>query len=752
MSSLERVASPAALRALTRRQVDELAAEIRAFLVSNVSRTGGHLGPNLGVVELTLALHRVFDSPDDPIIFDTGHQSYVHKLVTGRRDLFPTLRQAGGMSGYPSRAESPHDWVENSHASASLSWAEGLAKAFQLRGERRTVVAVIGDGALTGGMAWEALNNIAAQEDLPLVVVVNDNGRSYTPTVGGLANQLSALRTDRRYEQLLAVVKRTVSATPLVGRHAYDLLHGLKTGIKDVLAPQGLFSDLGMKYVGPIDGHDVAAVERGLTLAKHFGGPVIVHCLTTKGRGFKAAEDHDEDHFHSVGRINELTGEPLSAQVAATWTDVFAEEIVQLPPRTTHRRHHAAMLHPTGLGRFQATYRPGPSTWGIAEQHALASAAGLAAGGLHPVVALRHLPQPGVRPGADGRRPAPGRRDHRARSGRGHRTGRPQPPRDVGPGPDVPGPGSPTAAPRDATRLRQALATAVKVDDAPPWCGTRRNSCRTTSRGSNRRRCRRAHHAGAAVRRRPGRPWCRWRSTSPPGWAAKGIGVTVVDPVWALPINPALVGLARPHDLVVTLEDGLASTGVGAKLAVALEAAGVRVPVRQFGISDRFLPQGTRAQVLEGDALTAQDVARTVTEVLLSAEAHGHHATCRRPPTRSTDGRGGPAARPSAEASVGASSEVARTQRANTDSRSRAREDSAPRSGDGVAPRGRGHLREGAALLVERECLTPGGHEHHRPSGTGVGARLGRGLSRVRDDIGQHHAGLLGGERSGFCA
>ena len=631
MSSLERVASPAALRALTRRQVDELAAEIRAFLVSNVSRTGGHLGPNLGVVELTLALHRVFDSPDDPIIFDTGHQSYVHKLVTGRRDLFPTLRQAGGMSGYPSRAESPHDWVENSHASASLSWAEGLAKAFQLRGERRTVVAVIGDGALTGGMAWEALNNIAAQEDLPLVVVVNDNGRSYTPTVGGLANQLSALRTDRRYEQLLAVVKRTVSATPLVGRHAYDLLHGLKTGIKDVLAPQGLFSDLGMKYVGPIDGHDVAAVERGLTLAKHFGGPVIVHCLTTKGRGFKAAEDHDEDHFHSVGRINELTGEPLSAQVAATWTDVFAEEIVQLA--ATDERIvaiTAAMLHPTGLGRFQATYPSRTFDVGIAEQHALASAAGLAAGGLHPVVALYAtflnrafdqvlmdvaLHRAGVTIVLD---------------------------RAGVTGPDGPShhgmwdlalmclvPGLHLAAPRDATRLRQALATAVKVDDAP-----------TVVRYSKEL----VPDDIPAVRTVDGVDVL----TTTPGAAVlvvalgalvpmaldvatrlgrEGIGVTVVDPVWALPINPALVGLARPHDLVVTLEDGLASTGVGAKLAVALEAAGVRVPVRQFGISDRFLPQGTRAQVLEGDALTAQDVARTVTEVLLSAEAHGHHAT-----------------------------------------------------------------------------------------------------------------------------
>ena len=625
MSSLERLTSPAALRALTRRQLDELAAEIRAFLVSNVSRTGGHLGPNLGVVELTLALHRVFDSPRDPIIFDTGHQSYVHKLVTGRRDLFPTLRQAGGLSGYPSRSESEHDWVENSHASTALSWAEGMAKAFRLRGDDRTVVAVVGDGALTGGMAWEALNNIAAQEDLRVVVVVNDNGRSYTPTVGGLANQLSTLRTDRRYEQLLGVIKRTVSGTPLVGKPAYDLLHGLKTGIKDVLAPQGMFSDLGMKYVGPIDGHDITAVERGLTLAKQFSGPVIVHCLTTKGRGFKAAEDHDEDHFHSVGRINELTGEPLSAQVATTWTDVFAEEIVQLAANDEKIvAITAAMLHPTGLGRFQATYPSRTFDVGIAEQHALASAAGLATAGLHPVVALYStflnrafdqllmdvaMHQLGVTVVLD---------------------------RAGVTGPDGPShhgvwdmalmslvPGLHLAAPRDGTRLRQALATAVAVDNAPTVVRYSKElvpddipAVRTVDGIDVLTTVPQASvlivavgqfvQMGLEVATRLGR---------------EGIGVTVVDPVWALPVNPAFVELSAAHQLVVTLEDGLASTGVGAKLAAWLTDQGVRVPFRHFGTSDRFLPHGSRSQVLEGDGVTAQHVARTVTEALLSGDA-----------------------------------------------------------------------------------------------------------------------------------
>uniref|UniRef100_UPI00333E457D 1-deoxy-D-xylulose-5-phosphate synthase n=1 Tax=Tessaracoccus lapidicaptus TaxID=1427523 RepID=UPI00333E457D len=389
MSVLETITSPRDLRALSRRQLVQLAAEIRSFLITKVSRTGGHLGPNLGVVELTMAIHRVFDSPRDPIIFDTGHQSYVHKILTGRAAGFDQLRQRGGLSGYPEPAESEHDWVANSHASTALSWAEGLAKGFRLRGEARTVVAVVGDGALTGGMAWEALNNIAARQDLRLVIVVNDNGRSYTPTVGGLANHLAGLRTDRRYEKTLTLIKRTVTGMPLVGRPVYDLMHGFKTGVKDVLAPQSMFSDLGIKYMGPLDGHDIASLTNHLEQARHFGGPVIVHCVTRKGRGFQAAEEHEEDQFHAVGRINEITGEPLSASVQATWTDAFAEAMVHIGQRRPDVvAVTAAMLHPTGLGRFAAAFPDRIFDVGIAEQHAIVSAAGLARSGLHPVVAL----------------------------------------------------------------------------------------------------------------------------------------------------------------------------------------------------------------------------------------------------------------------------------------------------------------------------------------------------------------------------
>ncbi|MDD9205771.1 1-deoxy-D-xylulose-5-phosphate synthase N-terminal domain-containing protein, partial [Georgenia sp. 10Sc9-8] len=290
MSVLERVRRPADVRRLTSAEVETLAGEIREFLVAAVSRTGGHLGPNLGVVELTLAVHRVFDSPRDRLVFDTGHQTYVHKILTGRRD-FSALRQRGGLSGYPSRTESDHDIVENSHASTALSWADGIAKAHQLQGlGDRHVVAVIGDGALTGGMAWEALNNIADGQDRRLIIIVNDNGRSYAPTIGGLAHHMDALRTTRSYERVLDWGKRTLQRSGRPGRMTYDALHGLKKGVKDVVAPQGLFEDLGIKYIGPVDGHDTTAMEFALTRAKAFGGPVIVHAITEKGRGYVPAE------------------------------------------------------------------------------------------------------------------------------------------------------------------------------------------------------------------------------------------------------------------------------------------------------------------------------------------------------------------------------------------------------------------------------------------------------------------------------
>ncbi len=618
MSFLEAVHGPRDLRALSAPQLADLADEIRTFLVRSVSRTGGHLGPNLGVVELTIALHRVFDSPHDPIVFDTGHQSYVHKVLTGRQAGFEKLRQKGGISGYPRCAESPHDWVENSHATTSLSWAEGMAKAFRLRGEDRTVVAVIGDGALTGGMAWEALNNIAVERDLKLVVVVNDNGRSYTPTVGGIATHLSTLRTDRRYEPTLKQIKQRVRSAPLIGGPLYDVLHGFKTGMKDILAPQGMFSDLGIKYVGPIDGHDTAMMERAFEAAKNFGGPVIVHCMTVKGKGFRAAEEHEADRFHAVGLIDSETGEPLTANPKRTWTDAFRDEIVEIARENADVVGiTAAMLHPVGLDALAQQFPDRVFDVGIAEQHAVVSAAGLAKGGLHPVVALYStflnrafdqvlmdvaLHRQGVtfvldRAGVTG----PDGASHHGMW-------------DT----SLLGlvPGLHLAAPRDERRLTEALRTAVGIDDAPSVVRYSKDPLPPELPALR-------SHGGVDVLASPADArvllvahgvFAHLAVEAAERMARQGIPCAVVDPVWALPVNPALVELCEAADLVVTLEDGGVSGGLGASLALACGRAGVWTPVRHLGIPQQFLEHASRAEILEDLGLTAQGVARTVVE------------------------------------------------------------------------------------------------------------------------------------------
>lgn len=613
MAWLEKVNGPRDLRAVPARNLAELAEEIRSFLVANVSRTGGHLGPNLGVVELTIALHRVFDSPHDPIIFDTGHQSYVHKIVTGRAARFGGLRQQGGLSGYPSQAESEHDWVENSHASTSLSWAEGLAKAYKLRGEDRTVVAVIGDGALTGGMAWEALNNISVSKDLPIVIVVNDNGRSYTPTVGGVAMHLASMRTDPRYEETLKAIKKTVRSAPLVGQPVYDLLHGLKSGVKDVLAPQGLFSDLGLKYIGPVDGHDLEMLEHTLSSAKQFGGPVIVHCFTQKGKGFRAAEENDEDRFHAVGRIDAETGEPVAQSNRRTWTSVFSEHLVSLADTNPEIcAVTAAMLHPTGLDEFSRKHPDRVFDVGIAEQHAVTFAAGLARGGLHPVVAIYAtflnrafdqmlmdvaLHRLGVtfvldRAGVTGPDGAShnGMWDHSLLALV---------------------PGLSLAAPRDEQRLREALDRATSIDDAPtviryskealpsplPPVSTR-GSVDVLSDTENSRVLLVGYGQFAGLALDVGRRVSR-----------QGVATTVVDPVWALPIGDDLLDLCAEYDLVVTFEDSGVVGGVGAALAQAAANRGLPARVHNIGIPQEFLAHGTRDEVLARHGITPQSLA-----------------------------------------------------------------------------------------------------------------------------------------------
>lgn len=624
MTLLERIRRPKDLRALVSDELVQLAGEIRAFLVANVSRTGGHLGPNLGVVELTIALHRVFDSPRDTIVFDTGHQAYVHKILTGRQD-FGQLRKRGGPSGYPSRLESPHDVVENSHASTALSWADGLAKANALAGRTdRHVVAVIGDGALTGGMAWEALNNIADGQDRNLVIVVNDNGRSYAPTIGGLAHHLDALRTTHAYDRLLDWGKSTLQAGGPVGRLAYDALHGLKKGVKDVLAPQGLFEDLGIKYVGPVDGHDIVAMEFALTRAREYGGPVIVHAITEKGRGYQPALDDTADRFHAVGVIHPETGLPV-VPARFGWTAVFSDEIL----RIARRRPDvvgitAAMLRPVGLGPFAEEFPARVFDVGIAEQHAVTLAAGLARGGMHPVVALYAtflnrgfdqvlmdvalhneavtfvLDRAGVT-GDDGAshhgvwdlamlRMVPGLR---------------------------------IAAPRDEDTLRTELREAVDTQSPtvlryPKGAVPSPLPALASMAGLDIL----AHHPGerrvlvVGVGSMAGTAVEVGEALN-----AQGIGSLVVDPRWVLPVSPALVELAGGFELVVHIEDGLVEGGAGSALRDALAAREVRVPVQTHGVPDEFHQHSTRAELLADFGLRSADIARQVAGSLLRTDA-----------------------------------------------------------------------------------------------------------------------------------
>jgi 1-deoxy-D-xylulose-5-phosphate synthase len=621
---LSSIHSPQDLRDLTPDQLEELSLEIRSFLIDHVCQTGGHLGPNLGVIELTLAVHRIFDSPHDPIIFDTGHQGYVHKILTGRQDQFPTLRQRHGLSGYPSPAESEHDWVANSHASTALSYADGLAKAIRLQRKPGTVVAFVGDGSLTGGMAWEALNNIAASDDLPLVIVVNDNGRSYTPTVGGLARYLTGLRTNPRYEQVLDLVKRNVSRAPLVGNVAYDILHGIKIGLKDVLAPQGMFADLGLKYVGPIDAHDIPAVERALQQAKQFRGPVMVHCITRKGNGFKAAENHEEDRFHAVGKINAKTGEAVGGAAGQTWTDLFSEELLQLGSADERVvAITAAMVYPTGLHRFAKAFPDRCFDVGIAEQHAVTSAAGLAMGGLHPVVAVYStflnrafdqllmdvaLHECGVTFVLD-------RAGITGPDGASHHGMWDMSILQVVPGLHL-------AAPRDGTRLRDALARSLAIDDRPTVIRFPKDQVPADLRAVD-------QVSGMDILLKTEQPRVLVVGIGQLAGTAvavgerlsdQGIGVTVLDPVWALPVDPALVALAADHDLVITIEDNGVVGGYGARVAQELRSAGVDTAVREFGIPQEFLPHGSRAELLEEIGLTSQNIARYAVEAIVGAD------------------------------------------------------------------------------------------------------------------------------------
>jgi len=604
------------LRRLNPAELNALAAQIRSFLIEKVSKTGGHLGPNLGVVELSIAVHRVFDSPQDVVLFDTGHQSYVHKILTGRADQFDVLRQRNGISGYPNRRESDHDVIENSHASTALSWADGISRGFSLSGQSdRHVVAVVGDGALTGGMSWEALNNLSPESDRNLVIVVNDNERSYSPTIGGLATYLSTLRGTKEYERILGRGKRVLLRTPLVGRHVYGALHGIKKGMKDMLAPQGMFEDLGFKYLGPIDGHDIAAMERTLQIAKEFGSPVIVHVITEKGRGYSPAIEDMAEKFHAVGIVDPLTGKPLKAS-APSWTNVFSEEIVQLGQENNKIvAITAAMLGPTGLDKFAAKFPARTIDVGIAEQHAVTSAAGMAFAGMHPVIAIYStflnrafdqllldvaLHNAGVTFVLD-------RAGITGDDGPSHHgiwdlalTGI-VPKMHVG-------------APRDGARLKEILRGCLAVTNAPSMVRFPKGAIPEDISAIER-------VDGIDVLYRGASNQLLIISVgSMAGMAIeiaelaslKSLDITVVDPLWVKPISPALLALCSNFKTVLVMEDGIKHAGIASSISEALREQQIECTLHSIGIPLEFIEHSKRAEILEDLDITPAAIVQQI--------------------------------------------------------------------------------------------------------------------------------------------
>jgi 1-deoxy-D-xylulose-5-phosphate synthase len=615
---IESIKSPADIKGLTNQALIELAAEIRSFLIEKVSKSGGHLGPNLGVVELTMAIHRSFDSPRDVILFDTGHQSYVHKVLTGRADQFDALRRRGGIAGYPNRGESDHDVIENSHASTALSWGDGISRGFWLTGQKdRHVVVVVGDGALTGGMSWEALNNIAAAKDRNLILVVNDNERSYSPTIGGVATYLSTLRLTQGYERFLDWGKEVLHKTPVVGTPIYDTLHGMKKGIKDIIAPQGMFEDLGLKYLGPIDGHDFVALDKALSQAKQFGEPVLLHVITEKGRGHKPAIEDEAEKFHAVGVVDPQTGQPLSKS-ALSWTKVFSEELVDIGrEREDIVAITAAMLGPTGLDKFAAAYPERTIDVGIAEQHAVTSAAGMAFAGLHPVVAIYStflnrafdqllldvaLHKAGVTFVLD----------------RAGITG------DDGPSHHgiwdmaLTGiiPSLSLAAPRDGARLKEVLREAVNITDAPSVIRFPKGAVSADIPAFERR-------DGIDVLYRGESADVLLISVGAMATMAveaasqayrEGVGVTVIDPRWVKPLPASLITLADRYKSVVVVEDGIAHGGIASALSEMFRSAGLNTPIHSIGVPLTFIEHSSRSEILSDLGITAQNIAREIVE------------------------------------------------------------------------------------------------------------------------------------------
>jgi 1-deoxy-D-xylulose-5-phosphate synthase len=624
MSILDRVNGPEDLKGLKDAEVIELASDIREFLISKVAKTGGHLGPNLGVVETTLAIHRVFDSPKDSIIFDTGHQSYVHKLLTGRKN-FDNLRSKEGLAGYPQRSESVHDIVESSHASSSISWGDGIAKAYRLtKQDDRYVIVVVGDGALTGGMTWEALNNISDDNDRKLVIVVNDNGRSYAPTIGGLARYLNGIRTERIYRRLYRLIRKVFYKFGMPGRMAYSTLRGAAKGLLGTFAPKGIFPNLDLKYIGPVNGHDMNAMEEALKQAKKYANPVIVHAITQKGKGYEPAVSDEADQFHAVGQIDPDTGKAVGDSGKQSWTGVFADEMVEIAKNKPNVIGiTAAMLIPVGLHKFAQKYPERVFDVGIAEQHAVTSAAGMAFGGLHPVVAVYAtfmgrafdqvlmdvaLHKAGVtfvldRAGVTG----PDGASHHGMW-------------DLAMLQIVPG--IRIASPRDGKRLVEELNEAIEVSDGPTVIRFPKGSVSQEIEA-----IRRLDDGVDVLMESPAKDVLILTvgSMAHVGLqvakmlADQGIGATVIDPRWVIPVPASVVSLASKHRLVVTIEDGIRVGGIGTRVRQDLRAAQVDTALSEIGLPDEFLEHASRDEILDRVGLNAQDISREIVAQVLGA-------------------------------------------------------------------------------------------------------------------------------------
>ena len=635
---LDHIDSPADLRSLSLDELEQLAAEIRTFVVESVTATGGHLGSNLGVVELTLALHRTFESPRDVLLWDTGHQAYVHKLVTGRRKGFAQLRQAGGLSGYPNRGESEHDWVENSHASTILSYAHGLANAFALQGSDRRVVAVVGDGALTGGMAYEALNNLG-HSGARVLVVLNDNGRSYAPTVSRLSVSLTHLRLNPAYVQARQRIRQLIRELPAVGGLAYSGVHGFTSALREVVTPHTFFEALGIRYAGPIDGHDLVELEIALANATEWDGPIAVHVVTQKGRGYAPAEEDDVQRLHDVKVATPIITDPTSrgsrvAEPTVTARDALAPDAAAIPPATFTDaftralvRHAeadprivaitAAMPGPTGLLPFQDRFPDRFVDVGIAEQHAVTAAAGMAMAGIRPVVAVystfftRAFDQANLDVGLHGA-PVVFVLDRAGITG------------DDGPSHHgvldlaltLAIPGMTVFAPSSAAEVEVMLAEALALEGpsairfpktpAPPPVGG------VCGSGLAARKLRQGD--GTVCLLAVGKLVTAAMDAAEL-LAADGIDATVWDPRVISPPDDAMLLDARAHHQVVTVEDGVRLGGAGMFLADAMgaiESSGPVPPVTVLGTPRRFITQDKPDRILASLGLDAEGIAASV--------------------------------------------------------------------------------------------------------------------------------------------